>query len=98
MNARSTPTRTHLRHCANQRPDVRGYRRSSDAAPALPGTPEPEAPSAPGEDGLRLDDDERRSPPGPEPREHDPEAAVARREPQPLWSSALQHLQLAPQR
>ena len=36
MNPRGTPTRVRLRHRANQCPDVRGHRRSSDAPPALP--------------------------------------------------------------
>jgi hypothetical protein len=34
----------------------------------------------------------------PEAREHDPDAPVGRREPQPPRSSALQHLQLVPSR
>jgi hypothetical protein len=52
--------------------------------------------SVPGDDGLRLDDDERRSPSGPEAREHDPEPPVGVREPRPSRSGALQHLQLVP--
>ena len=51
----------------------------------------------PGDDGLRLDDDERRSPSGPDAREHDPEPTVRLREPQPPRPGALQHLQLVPQ-
>src|SRR5712692_3774553 len=47
---------------------------------------------------MRLDDDKRRSPCGPEAREHDPEPPVRLREPHPSRSGALQHLQLVPQR
>jgi hypothetical protein len=62
MNSRGAPTRIGLRHRANQRTDVRWHGRSPHATPALQGPPEPEASSVPGDDGLRLDDDQRRSP------------------------------------
>ena len=81
MNPRRAPARVRLRHRANQRPDVGGHGRSPHAASALPGPPQPEAPSVPGDDGLRLDDDERRSPSGPDAREQDPEPAIGLREP-----------------
>jgi hypothetical protein len=42
----------------------------------------------PGDDGLRLDDDERRSPPGPDAGEPDPEPPVGLREPHPSRSGA----------
>jgi hypothetical protein len=60
--------------------------------------PQPEAPSVPGNDGLRLDDDERRSPSGPDARELAPERTVCLREPRPPRPSPWQHLQLVPQR
>src|SRR5713101_2922581 len=45
--------------------------------------PQPEAPSVPGDDGLRLDDHERRSPSSPDAREQAPEPTVRLREPHP---------------
>ena len=94
MDPWRAPTRVRLRHGADQRADVRRHGRSPHAATALPGPPQPKAPSVPGDDGLRLDDDERRSPFGPETREHDPEPTVRLCEPQPPRPRALQHLQL----
>ena len=96
MNPRRAPTRVRLRHRANERPDVGRHGRSPQAAPALPGPPQPEAPSVPGDDDLRIDDHDRRSPSGPEAREHDPEPPVRLREPHPTRAGALQHLQLMP--
>ena len=54
------------RHCANQRPDVRRHGRSPDAATALPHPPQPQARSVPGDDGLGLDDHQRRAPSSPD--------------------------------
>jgi hypothetical protein len=68
-----------------------------EAAPTLPRPPQSEAARVPRDDGLRLDDDERRSPSGPEAREQDPEPAVGLHEPDSPWSGTLQHLQLVPQ-
>ena len=96
MNSRSTPPRIRLRHRANQRADVRRHGRSPHAAPALPGPPQSEAPSVPGDDGLRLDDHERCSPFGPEAREQDPEPTVCLGEPQSPRPGSLEHLQLMP--
>jgi hypothetical protein len=58
---------------------------------------EPEAPSVPSDDLLKLHDDERRSPSGPNAGESHPEPTVRFREPQPPRPRALQHLQLVPQ-
>jgi hypothetical protein len=52
----------------------------------------------PGDDRLRFDEDERRSPPGPDAGQPDPELTVRLREPQPPRLGSLQHLQLVPQR
>ena len=68
MDPRRAPARVRLRHRPNQRADFGGHRRSPDPASTLPGPPEPEALSVPGDDGLRLDDDEHRSPSRPEAR------------------------------
>ena len=65
MNPRRAPPRVRVRHRANQRPDVGRHGRSPHATPALPRPPQAEASSVPGDDGLGLDDDERRSPSGP---------------------------------
>ena len=91
------PKRVRLSNGANQRADIRRLGRSPHSVAALPRPPHSEAPSVPGDDGLRLDDDERRSPSGPEAREHDPEPTVCLRKPQPPGPRSLQHLQLVPQ-
>ena len=77
-----------------ERADVGGHGRPPDVAPALPGPPQPEAPSVPGDDGLRFHDDERRSPLGPDAQEDNPEPPVRSRARQPPRPRALQHLQL----
>jgi hypothetical protein len=97
MNPRRAPPRVRLRHRANQRPDVGGHGRSPDATSAVPSPPESKASPVPGDDGLRLHDDERCSPSGPEAREHDPEPTVGLRKPQPSRPGSLQHLQLVSQ-
>jgi hypothetical protein len=58
-----------VRHRANQRADLRWHGRPSHAVSALPCPLLPEASPVPRDDGLRLDDDERRSPAGPGARE-----------------------------
>ena len=63
MNPRRAPTRVGLRHRTDQRADIGGQRRSPEAASAVPGPPQPKAPSVPGDDSLWLDDHERRSHP-----------------------------------
>ena len=71
-----------LRHRANQRPDVGGQGRSPYPTAALPGPPQPEASPVPGNDGVRLHDDERRSPIRPSSARAGP-TTVCLREPQP---------------
>lgn len=51
----------------------------------------------PGDDGLRLDDDKRRAPSGPEAREHNPDPAVRHREADSRWAGALPHVKVVPQ-
>jgi hypothetical protein len=97
VNPRRAPARVRLRHRANQTTDVGRHGRSPHAAAALPSPPQPEASSAPGDDRLRLDEDERRPPSRPDAQEHDPEPTVRVREAQPPRPGALQHLQLMPQ-
>src|SRR2546422_7061954 len=82
MNPRRAPTRVCVGHRTNEQTDVGGHGRSADAAPALPAPPQPEALSVPGDDGLRLDDDERRSPSDPDTGEPHPEPTVRFCEPQ----------------
>ena len=96
MNPRRAPARVRLRHRANQRPDVGGHSRSPHATSAPPGPPQSEASPVPGDDGLRADNYERRSPAAPEARELDPEPTVRLREPQSSRSGSLEHLQLVP--
>jgi hypothetical protein len=76
-------------------PGRRRFRPDVSAAPPCP--PESEVSSVPGDDRLRLDDNECRSPSGPEAQEHDPEPPARVREPQPSRPGALQHLYLVPQ-
>jgi len=97
MNPRRAPTGIRLGHGANQSAEVGGHRRPTDASAAPPCPLEPEASSVPGDYGLRLDDDERRSPFRQHTREHDPEPTVRLRELQPPRPGALQYLQLVPQ-
>jgi hypothetical protein len=97
MHPRRAPARVRLGHLANQGPDVGGHRRSPEATPTLPGPPQLETASVPRDDGLRLDNDERRPPSGPEAREQDPEPSVRLREPRPPRAAALQHRQLVSQ-
>ena len=54
-------------------PDLTRYARSACAVSALPGPEEAEPTPVPRDDGRRLQEDERRSPLGPDPREPDPE-------------------------
>jgi hypothetical protein len=98
MNARGAPPWVRLRHRANERTDVRGHRRSPDAAPTVPSPPQLEASPMPRDDGLWLDDHECRSPSSPDAREPHPEPAVCHRQSHPPRSAALQDLQLVPQR
>ena len=79
---------THGRH---------GNRRSTQSAPTLPASRTPEAAAVPRDDGLRLDDDQRRSPLVPHTRQPDPQPAVRPSEPQPPRPRSLQHLQLMTQ-
>jgi hypothetical protein len=51
----------------------------------------------PCEDRFRFDDDERRSPPGPDTREPDPEEAVGTRKARPAPTGSLKHLKLVTQ-
>jgi hypothetical protein len=58
--------------------------------------PQPEASSVPGDEGLRLHDDEGLSPSGPEAREYDPEPTVCLPQPQLPRPGTLQHRRLVP--
>jgi len=80
MNPRCAPARICVRHVANQCANVSGHGRPPDSAPTPPGPPQPEASSMPGDDGFRLDEDERRPPSYPDAREPDPEPTVRFRE------------------
>jgi hypothetical protein len=65
MTPRCAPEGIALRHGPNQRADVSRDRRSADASAAFPGPIQSEALAMPGDDGLRIDDDERGVPTGP---------------------------------
>ena len=56
------PERIRLRHRPNQRADIGGDGRPAGASATLPRPEQAEAAAMPGEDRLRFDDDERRSP------------------------------------
>ena len=65
--------------------------------PTLPGRPQADASSMPGNDGLRLHDDKCCAPSGPPPRECHPQPPIRPRESHSVRSGALQHVQLMPQ-
>jgi hypothetical protein len=94
VNARCAPPRVRLRRRADQQADLVGHGRSPEATPTFPGPPRSEASPVPGNDGLRLDDHERRLLSGPGARSERPEPPVHLREAQPPPPSPLQDLQL----
>src|SRR5260370_23979859 len=62
VNARSSPTRVGEAHLPNQIADFRRYRRATFATPTLPSPIEAKRFGMPGNDGLRLDQEQCRSP------------------------------------
>ena len=67
VDPRRTPERIRGETSTDQRADV-GPRRPTGAVPALPRPEQAEPASVPGDDGGRLDEDERRPPPRPRAR------------------------------
>ena len=62
MDARSTPTRVGEAHLPDQIANFRRYRWATFATPTLPSPIEAKSLAMPGDDGLRLDKDQRRTP------------------------------------
>src|SRR6266851_7141081 len=62
MNAWSTPSRVGEAHLTNQLPSFRGYGRATIVTPTLPSPIEAKSLAMPGDNGLRLDNEQCRSP------------------------------------
>src|SRR5262245_63056205 len=90
----STPQRVLSVHPSDKRPNVcRNGWSAHTAAPRLPRPEHPETDAMPGNDGVRLDDHQRRSPSRPDPREPYPEEPVRQCQPRSLHGP-LQDAQL----
>src|SRR5262245_47502266 len=76
VDARRSPERVGGRQLADQGTHVGWHTGSSGTAPTFPGPEETKAPSMPGDNGLRLDDVQRRSPAAPGPAEPRPQYPV----------------------
>ena len=94
VDARRTPERVRVRHRADQRADVGRYGRPARAVSALPGPEQAEPTPVPRDDGVRLHEDERRPPLGPDAREPHPEQPVGCGETEARSARAFQDLQL----
>src|SRR5207249_11154274 len=69
MNARSAPARVGETHVPDEIPNFRRYRRATFATPTLPSPIEAKSLAMPGDNRLRFDKEQRRSPIVPQPRE-----------------------------
>src|SRR5262249_6750715 len=98
MDPWRAPERIVSRHVANQYPHILGDRWSTEVSPTSPGPEPPEPLPVPGDDRLRLDDDECRSPAAPHVRQPCPQPAVRFRQANPWRPRPLEHEQLMPQR
>src|SRR6516225_2962639 len=86
VNARCTPKRVLAAHSADQFPNVFRYRRPSMLpGPDLPCPEQTEALPVPGDHGLRLDDQQRRSPIAPDLADPSPEESIGGRQCRPLY-------------
>jgi antitoxin (DNA-binding transcriptional repressor) of toxin-antitoxin stability system len=98
MNPRRAPQGIRGRHRADQRANVSRNTSPTGPATTLPGPEQTKALSMPGDDRLRLHDDERASPVRPCARQPHPEEAVQPRQAHSRPARALQHAELVPQR
>ncbi len=77
VNARSSPARVGEAHLPNQIPNFRRYRRATFATPTLPSPIEAKSLAMPGDNRLRFDKEQRRSPIVPQPREPNPQDSIS---------------------
>ena len=81
MDARCSPERIRQAHLPDEVSNfTRHFRPSRPTRSTLPGPIQPESPAMPGNDRFRLDDDERRTPAGPQVQQPCPQEAVHLRE------------------
>ena len=98
VNTWRSPQRILLRHRPTQRADVGRNGGSTRTVPTLPRPEQAEASAVPGEDGLWLHDDDRRSPSLPHSRQPDPEQSVRSGEPHAPRACPFKDLELMSQR
>src|ERR1700758_499596 len=97
VNAGCTPTRILPAHPADQISNLaRNDGSSRLAMPDLPGPEKAEASTMPGQDGLGLNDGQRRAPAAPHPGQPDPEEAVPGSQPGTFSRGTLPHADLVP--
>src|SRR5256885_16179504 len=77
MNARSAPARVGETHVPDEIPNFRIYRRATFATPTLPSPIEAKSLAMPGDNRLRFDKEQRRSPIVPQPREPNPQDSIS---------------------
>ncbi len=77
MNARSAPARVGETHVPDEIPNFRRYRRATFATPTLPSPIEAKSLAMPGDNRLRFDKEQRRSPIVPQPREPNPQDSIS---------------------
>jgi len=77
MNARSAPARVGQTHVPDEIPNFRRYRRATFATPTLPSPIEAKSLAMPGDNRLRFDKEQRRSPIVPQPREPNPQDSIS---------------------
>src|SRR5437763_1683488 len=77
MNARSAPARVSETHVPDEIPNFRRYRRATFATPTLPSPIEAKSLAMPSDNRLRFDQEQRRSPIVPQPREPNPQDSIS---------------------
>jgi hypothetical protein len=77
MDARSSPARVGETHFPDEIPNFIGYRGSSFKMTTLPSPIEAKSLAMPGDDGLRFDKEQCRTPIVPQPREPNPQDTVS---------------------
>jgi|SRR5216684_2980265 len=77
MNARSAPARVGEAHLTDQAANFQRCRWTAIATPTLPSPIEAKTLAMPGDNGLRFDDEQCRSPVVPQPGEPDPQDSIS---------------------
>ena len=98
MNAWRSPERIRQAHLPDEVSNfARHSRPSRSTLPTLPGPIQAESPAVPGHDRFRLDDDERRTPAGPQRQQPCPQEAIQRSESNAHRLRPSQHIDLVAQ-